>query len=100
MIIKRNIKSHQEHHQNSHEKFEYHKKDLIKHDEARQFKISHYTIPPGKSNYPYHYHVQNEEAFYILSGEGTLKTPDGDIPVSEGDIIYFPPDETGAHGCR
>ncbi len=59
--------------------------------------VTHYEIPPGKSNYPYHYHMQNEESFYILSGKGLLKTPKGDITVSAGDYIFFPPNENGAH---
>jgi len=97
VIIKRNINDIQASHQNTHERFEYHKKDLVMYDEAKWMKLSHYSIPPGKSNYPYHYHAQNEEIFYILSGNGIVKTPKGDVAVSEGDVIYFPPDESGAH---
>ena len=97
MIVKKNINDVHESHQNIHEKFEYFKKDLIKYDEAKWIKLSHYTIPPGKSNYPYHYHAQNEEIFYILSGNGVVKTPKGDISVSAGDVIYFPSNEAGAH---
>ena len=97
VIIKKNVNDVQASHQNIHEKFEYHKKDLLGYDEAKLIKFSHYSIPPGKSNYPYHYHTQNEEVFYILSGNGIVKTPKGDISISEGDVIYFPSDETGAH---
>jgi uncharacterized cupin superfamily protein len=91
MIVKRNINEAEEYHQNIHENFEYYKKELIKlrRLEAKQCKISHYSIPPGKSKSPYHYHMQNEEIFYILSGEGVVKTPEGDIAVSAGDTIIF-----------
>ena len=56
-----------------------------------------YIIPPGKANYPYHYHTANEEVFYIMSGQGTLKTPEGEKIVSEGDAIVMPANENGAH---
>ena len=59
--------------------------------------VKFYTLLPGKSNYPYHYHTGIEEVFYIISGTGTLKTPKGDIIVSEGDVIVMPPNENGAH---
>lgn len=59
--------------------------------------VNFYTLQPGKSNYPYHQHTGNEEVFYIISGTATLKTPKGDINVSEGDVIVMPPNENGAH---
>lgn len=59
--------------------------------------INFYILQPGKSNYPYHQHFGREEAFYIISGTATLKTPKGDIKVSEGDMIVMPPNENGAH---
>lgn len=59
--------------------------------------INFYTLQPGKSNYPYHQHYGREEAFYIISGTATLRTPDGEMEVKEGDIIVFPANEKGAH---
>ncbi len=59
--------------------------------------VNFYTLLPEKSNYPYHQHTGNEEVFYIISGMATLKTPKGDIEVSEGDVIVLPPNENGAH---
>lgn len=59
--------------------------------------INFYTLHPGKSNYPYHQHFGREEVFYIISGTATLKTPKGEIEVSEGDVIVMPPNENGAH---
>lgn len=59
--------------------------------------INFYTLQPGKSNYPYHQHFGREEVFYIISGTATLKTPKGDIKVTEGDVIVIPPNENGAH---
>lgn len=59
--------------------------------------VTFYTLMPGKTNYPYHYHSGMEEVFYIISGTATLKTPDGDKTVAEGDIIVFPANANGAH---
>ena len=62
-----------------------------------KLEIQFYTLQPGKANYPYHYHTANEEVFYVISGQGTLKTPDGEKTVSEGDVIVMPAHENGAH---
>lgn len=56
-----------------------------------------YEVPPGKSVYPYHYHLRNEEIFHILAGEGCLRTPQGERQVTAGDYLYFPAGPEGAH---
>lgn len=57
-----------------------------------------YELPPGKRSWPLHYHTANEEAFYVLSGEGTLRRGDGGgIPLSPGDYAACPVGEDGAH---
>ena len=62
-----------------------------------KLEVCFYTIQPGKANYPYHYHTANEEVFYIINGQGTLKTPEEEQIVSEGDVIIMPAHENGAH---
>lgn len=59
--------------------------------------VSFYELPPRHSNYPYHYHFDQEETFYIISGRGVVRTPDGDRPVRAGDLIFCPAGEGGAH---
>ena len=59
--------------------------------------VKFFTLMPGKTNYPYHYHTGAEEVFYIISGTATLKTPDGDRIVTEGDTIVLPANASGAH---
>ncbi len=59
--------------------------------------VSFYELPPHHSNYPYHYHLDEEEIFYIISGRGVVKTPDGEKPVQAGDLIFCPCGEAGAH---
>jgi len=83
-----------------HEKsFEFQKGDVVSPYESKEGKLAvkFYTLQPGKYNYPYHYHACMEEVFYIISGTATLKTPKGDIVVSEGDVIVMPANENGAH---
>ena len=84
-------------HKNVHPDYEYYKKDFIPRGYAEKTMVSIYAIPPGKSAYPYHYHLKNEETFYIISGEGLLKTPQGEKQVSAGDLIFVPAKEAGAH---
>jgi uncharacterized cupin superfamily protein len=56
-----------------------------------------YDVPPGERLWTYHYHCANEEAFYILEGEGTLRVPDGEYPIGPGDFMAFPVGPDGAH---
>ncbi|MGF7145115.1 putative cupin superfamily protein [Anaerotaenia torta] len=84
-------------HKSKQDGYEHYRRDLVPKGFARQCAISLYELPPGQSAYPYHYHVKNEEAFYILSGNGILRTPQGERPVSAGDFLFFPANEKGAH---
>ena len=84
-------------HKSEHEGYEYFRRKFIPFGAANNTLISVYEIPPQKSAYPYHYHHKNEETFYILSGEGILKTPGGEKKVTAGDFIFFPTGPEGAH---
>lgn len=84
-------------HQNMHKDYEYYKKTIINGGERHKCNAAIYEISPGKSAYPYHYHYQSEELFYIISGTGRLRTPDGERTVKAGDILFFPASEKGAH---
>ena len=79
-----------------HEPFAFSVHDLSEEDD-QQAEVAIYVLSPGKSNYPYHYHMANEEIFYIISGEGILLTPDGERSVHRGEVLIFPPGERGAH---
>ncbi len=35
--------------------------------------------------------------FYIVSGQGTLRTTEGERPVRAGELLFFPAGEGGAH---
>ncbi len=47
-------------------------------------------VPPGKRAFPLHNHHANEEAFFILDGEGTLRFGDESYSVRKGDFIACP----------
>ncbi len=96
-IIKTKIQEIPTKHKNEHDGYEFYKRELVPKGNAQHCAISVYEIPPGKSAYPYHYHTENEEAFYILKGNGILKTPTGETKVSAGDFLFFPANEQGAH---
>lgn len=84
-------------HKKEHEDYEYYKRELVPVRKDGQCIVSLYEIPPKKAAYPYHYHMKSEEVFYILKGKGLLKTPNGERIVTEGDYIFFPANENGAH---
>ena len=58
---------------------------------------SMYELEPGSRLWPYHTHHANEEWAIVLRGRPTLRTPDGEQGLSEGDVVAFPRGERGAH---
>lgn len=49
-----------------------------------------FRLEPGKAAFPAHVHYGNEEAVYILSGEGSMRLGDEQVPVRQGDYIAMP----------
>ena len=84
-------------HKDEHEGYTYFRRDFVPRGSANNTLVSLYEIPPMKSAYPYHFHHKDEETFYILSGEGLLRTPDGEQKVRPGDVLFFPSGPEGAH---
>jgi uncharacterized cupin superfamily protein len=54
-------------------------------------------IEPGNKHWPYHRHHANEEWAIVLRGEPTLRTPEGEQVLKEGDVVCFPRGRDGAH---
>lgn len=75
-------------------------KPVIGLDSAKQCAIHFVEVEPKNFAFSYHYHEMNEEAFYIISGHGIVRTKDGDIEVKAGDVIVFPTGPEGAHCIR
>ena len=58
---------------------------------------SMYEVEPGDRLWPYHTHHANEEWVVVLRGRPTLRTPDGEHALQEGDVVAFPRGKAGAH---
>ena len=54
-------------------------------------------LHPNNVSFPMHFHHFSDEMFYVMDGECTLKTPRGEMTITAGDFIAFPPGEAGAH---
>ena len=54
-------------------------------------------VEPGNKLWPYHTHYANEEWVIVLRGEPTLRTPEGEQVLKEGDVVCFPRGKDGAH---
>ena len=82
------------------DKIEHKRKNFTKDLTTNKMVASLYEIPPGKASWPFHYHMANEEMFYIIDGEGELRTHDKIIIVKQGDFLRFPIGEKGAHQLK
>lgn len=58
-----------------------------------------YELGPGNFS-PYHFHHGAEELLVVLRVTPTLRTPDGERVLAEGDVVHFPAGPEGAHALR
>jgi uncharacterized cupin superfamily protein len=58
---------------------------------------SMYELAPGNRLWPYHTHHANEEWLIALRGRPTLRTPEGEQELREGDVVCFRRGRDGAH---
>jgi uncharacterized cupin superfamily protein len=56
-----------------------------------------YELQPGESTWPYHYEGVEEEWVIVLAGAPTLRDPEGEHQLDEGDVVCFPVGPDGAH---
>jgi uncharacterized cupin superfamily protein len=68
--------------------------------EAELIGGSMYELEPGDRLWPYHTHHANEEWLIVLRGRPTLRTPEGEQELTEGDVVAFPRGKGGAHQLR
>ena len=64
---------------------------------AKNLQFDIRSLDSGKFSFPYHFHRAAEELFVILSGDATLRSPEGFQRVSQGDIVFFEQGAGGAH---
>lgn len=58
-----------------------------------------YELGPGNFAV-YHFHHGAEEMLIVLRGRLTLRSPDGEREVTEGEVVFFPRGPEGAHALR
>ena len=56
-----------------------------------------YELEAGDRLWPYHLHHANEEWLIVVRGRPTLRSPDGEQDLAEGDVVVFPRGKSGAH---
>jgi len=49
-----------------------------------------WELAPGKKSFPMHAHQVTEEALYVISGRGKVRTPEQETAIGPGDWISFP----------
>ncbi|MDA0184100.1 cupin domain-containing protein [Solirubrobacter phytolaccae] len=64
--------------------------------DGRRMGATVYELPPGQALCPYHWETE-EEWLLVLSGEITLRHPDGETVLKAGDVVAFPDNPSGAH---
>lgn len=65
--------------------------------DSRKLGFNVTVIPPGKRAFPYHAHRGNEEMFFILEGEGSVRIDGAVHKLRKGDFISLPPGRDSAH---
>lgn len=82
------------------EKFGTFRKRLAAQCGSKQIACSWFELPPGRQAFPHHYHFGNEEAFFVLSGEGEVRMGDEKFPISAGDYIACPVGPESSHSLK
>jgi uncharacterized cupin superfamily protein len=77
--------------------FTYRRARLGRQAGAERLGASLYELDPGQAQWPMHYHLANEELLIVLAGTPTLRTPEGERELGEGEVVALPIGERGAH---
>jgi uncharacterized cupin superfamily protein len=64
---------------------------------ATETGASLYELPPGQAVCPYHYEYGEEEWLLVLSGNPSVRTPEGTEQLEPLDMVFFPMGPDGAH---
>jgi uncharacterized cupin superfamily protein len=64
---------------------------------ARELGYRVSTLPPGQYFCPLHGHAREEEMFFVLAGEPSIRTLSGTLRCRKGDFIALPVGESGTH---
>lgn len=64
---------------------------------AEHLGLSLYELEPGSAAFHMHFHLDNEELLVVVAGEPSLRTPEGERRLAEGEVVSFAVGESGAH---
>jgi uncharacterized cupin superfamily protein len=67
---------------------------------ARTLGASYFEIHPGRQAFPHHFHTANEEAVFVLEGQGLVRIGQEEIEIKAGDYVAFPVGPDHAHSVR
>lgn len=70
---------------------------LLQREQGDRLRAAVWEIDPGAASGPYHVHHGTEELLIVLRGRPTLRSPEGERELKEGEAVHFPPGPTGAH---
>ena len=56
-----------------------------------------WELEPGATQAPYHFHHGGEELLIVLKGTPTLRSPEGERVLKEGEVVHFARGPEGAH---
>ena len=59
--------------------------------------VNRMRLPPGHATVPFHYHLREDEVFYVLSGRGVLRYGEQLFEIGAGDCISCPAGTRVAH---
>lgn len=58
---------------------------------GQKLTCSLWELAPQKRSFPLHAHHVTEEALFVISGRGAVRTTEGLTPIGPGDYVSFPP---------
>jgi uncharacterized cupin superfamily protein len=70
---------------------------LLEREKGDRLRAAVWELDPEATSGPYHVHHGTEELLLVLSGRPTVRTPDGERELQEGEAVHFPAGPTGAH---
>jgi uncharacterized cupin superfamily protein len=59
-----------------------------------------YDVEAEQLTFPFHFHHGIEEWLYVIAGQPTLRTPEGERTVRAGALVLFEQGPAGAHSIR
>lgn len=79
------------------ENFSYNRKQLGVPAGGEMLGASLYKLMPNAKAFPYHFHYANEEAIFVIEGEGTLRVSNENLKIMQGDYIAIPKGPENPH---